>query len=147
MRPMPGPRQAKFIAKLMAFVWLFSLSVSVANACLVSALPDHSAGSPSQPSAPQLAGPATASSVAAVHDGDEPDGCAQACKSFCDSERITVAKTKSPSLPDLSDTASSVADARGLQMAAAAHAAASWRPAAAPPRKLALAIQYLRLTL
>jgi hypothetical protein len=144
---MPCPRQAKFIGKLMAFIWLFSLAVSVANACVVPALPDHAAGSPSQQWAPQVAGQAPASGVAAVHDSQERDSCAQACKSFCDSERTTVAKTKSPSIPDLSDTASSVGDARGSQMAAAAHAAATWQLAAAPPRKLTLAIQYLRLTL
>lgn len=125
---MPCTRQAKFIAKLMAFIWLFSLAVSVAHACVVSA-------------------PAPASSVAAAHGGQGLDNCAPACKSFCDSERTTVAKSQGAKALDLSDTTSSLGATRGWQIDAAAHTDAAWQHAAAPPRQGTLAIQFLRLTL
>ena len=125
---MPRTRQAKFIAKLMAFIWLFGIALSVAHACVAAA-------------------PVPASSITAAYDSQEADSCAQACKSLCDGERTTVAKTQSAKTLDLSDTAPWVGATRGWQIDAAAHADAAWQLAAAPPRQLALAIQDLRLTL
>lgn len=128
MRPTPCARQTKFIAKLMALIWLCGIALSVAHACVVAT-------------------PAPASSITAAHDSQEPDPCEQACKSLCDSERNTVAKTQGAKSVDLSDTAPWVGATRGWQIDAAAHAGTTWQRAAAPPRKLTLAIQYLRLTL
>jgi hypothetical protein len=125
---MPGTRQAKFIAKLMAVIWLFGIALGVAHACVVAT-------------------PAPASSISATYDSQEPDSCAQACKRLCDRERTTVAKTQSAKTLDLSDSAPWVGATRGWQIDAAAHAGAAWQLAAAPPRQLALAIQTLRLTL
>jgi hypothetical protein len=133
---MPCKRNTRFIAKLMAFIWLFSLAVSAAHACFISS---------SLEGAIQV----QASSPAAAHDGQEPSACPQACKSFCDSERSTVTKTQSAKTVDLSDSALWLGSARAwrLQTVARADDAAAWQQAAAPPRQLALAIQYLRLTL
>lgn len=143
---MPRASHLKRFARLMSFIWLFSLAVSTANACILSAgraatsLAAHVAASPALP----------AHGATAAHDiGQEPGACPAACKSFCDSERSTVAKTKNAEAPDLSHAAPWLGAARGWRPYATARAdeQAAWRLAAAPPRQLAPAIQYLRLTL
>lgn len=136
---MPGTRQAKSIATLMAFIWLFVLAVGAANACVLSARgavaswPDRAAVS--------------LSSLQAAPDSQEPGACAPACKSFCDSERSPVGT--SAKTPDSPDNAPGLGAARLGRIHAAARGdeAAARQLAAAPPPRRAPAIQYLRLTL
>ncbi len=143
---MPRTSHLKRFARLMSFIWLFSLAVSTANACILSASRAATSLAAHVAASPALAAPG----AIAAHDiGQEPGACPAACKSFCDSERSTVAKTKNAEAPDLSDMAPCPVATRAwrLRVAPCADEEAAWWLAAAPPRQLAPAIQYLRLTL
>lgn len=144
-------RRTKSIAKAMLFVWLFSLAVGVANACVLSESRtdarwhDRAAGSQPLHGAEHAPVVAPAAGPAAAHSADEPDSGQQACKSFCDSEQSAVTKTRTADLTD----APPLAVATGaLWLRVTARTDATWRiDAAAPPPQLAVAIRFLRLTL
>lgn len=121
--------RTRFIARVMLFVWLFSLAVGVANACVVQ----------------QGRFEAPMPGMAGVHDSRAPDASQQACKSFCDAEQSAVAKTK---LPVLWEAPPMVVSTHAWRAFDVASVQSTWRiAAAAPPPGLPVAIRFLRLTL
>jgi hypothetical protein len=149
MRTLPGIRHAKFIARVMALVWLFSLAVSVANACVLSvsrsSAPLHDRAGWSASSAKHAVADALVAGMAgqAANESQGPDAGQQACKSFCDAERSTIAKAKALDLSDALLPLGAAAVWRRLD----ASRADAWHIAAAPPPGLPLALLLLRLTL
>ena len=150
MRLLPCVSQAKAIAKVMTIVWLFSLAVSVANACVLwenrtdAGLRDRSGGSQSLHGAKHTVVGEQVAGVAAAHETEVPNSGQQACKSFCDAEQSTVAKAKTP---DPSDAPPLLVATGTSWTKSAARAEGAWQVAAAPPPRIAAAILFLRLTL
>ena len=127
-------RRAKFVAKLMAFIWLFGFAVALANACVVN----HAHAAPL--SAQHGCGHAAPSA-----DGDDPDACQPACKGLCESSQNGLAKSNSV---DVSSAAHLVTLPGSLGVHPAAGAAQPWRAIAqAPPPRSTVAILFLRLTI
>ena len=129
------PRRTKFVAKLMAFVWLFGLAVAFANACATRDVP---VAAPSV----QHHGCADATPSDAVGD---TDACQPACKGLCVSGQNAVAKTKSV---DASNAAQLVA-MPGVPCVRPAACAEHpwWAIAPLPPPGPPVAILFLRLTI
>ena len=128
------PRRTKFIAKVMAFVWLFGFAIALANACAVNHTPGAAAG-------PQHQGWAHP----AVDDPDASHACQPPCKGLCEAEQHAVAKTKGV---DVSAGVQLIA----MPGAPCAHPVASsglrWCAIAPlPPPGPPLAILFLRLTI
>ncbi len=152
MRPLPRPRQARFVARLMALFWLFSLAAGVANACVLATgrLGAHLQSTAAGSSLPTVALHRVAqehrAAEAAPHD-PQPDTATRVCKQFCDSAQATVAETKTVKAPDVGHAAAWTAPAAAWRPAVAMPRVAASPVGAAPPRRLAVAIQFLRLTL
>lgn len=143
--------RTRFIAKVMLFVWLFSLAVGVANACVLqqgrfdTPMQDRRAELQSPQSADQAVVAVPMPGMAGAHDPRAPDASQQACKSFCDSEQSAVAKTKPPVLWDAPPM---VVFTHAWRTFDVASVQSTWRiAAAAPPPGLPVAIRFLRLTL
>jgi hypothetical protein len=129
------PRRTKFIAKLMAFVWLFGFAVALANACAVH----HASAAASSAQHPGCA------HAAPVDDVDDADACQPACKGLCKSGQNAVAKTKSV---DVSSAAQLVAMPGTSCIHPATAAAQPWCAIATlPPPSPPVAILFLRLTI
>jgi hypothetical protein len=127
-------RRARFVAKLMAFLWLFGFAVAVANACVVNHV--HAA--------PASAHPACVEAAPAV-EGDPPVACQPACKGLCESDQNAVAKNHGA---DVVSAAPLVALPGASCVHAAAGAAQPWRAIAQPPPPgSSVAIRFLRLTI
>lgn len=143
--------RTKFIAKVMLLVWLFSVAVGVANACVLqqgrsdAPMQDRRGELQSPQSADQAVVPAPMAGMSGAHDPRAPDASRQACKSFCDSEQSVVAKTK-PLV--LLDAPLMVASTHAWQAIDVSSIDTTWCiTAAAPPPGLPVAIRFLRLTL
>lgn len=143
--------RTKFIAKVMLFVWLFSLAVGVVNACVMqqgrsdAPLQDRRAEWQSPHSGDEAVAAAPMAGMSATHDPRTPGASQKACKTFCDAEQNVVAKTK-PLI--VLDAPPMVASARAWHALDVATVATPWRhAAAAPPPGLPVVIRFLRLTL
>jgi hypothetical protein len=88
MKPFLNVRRTRYAAIAMLFVWLMTLGIGVANACLISAEHEHHG---------MAASSASAQAPAEEHD-QSPDG--SLCLSFCAAAQSTLVKVK-PQTVDL----------------------------------------------
>ena len=143
--------RTRFIAKGMLFVWLFSLAVGVANACVVqqgrsdAPTQDHRAALLALASADHAVAAVPMPGMAGARDPHAPNASQQACKSFCDIEQSAVVKTRTLVLLDAPPLIVSTHSWQALDVA---RVDVHWRLAvAAPPPGPPVAIRFLRLLL
>ena len=127
--------RTKFIARLMAFVWLFGFAVAFANACSLHHAPA---------AAPSMLHDDCAH-AAGLDGAEDTDACQPACKGLCENGQNAVAKTKSV---DVSSAAQLVAMPGASSVHPASGAAQPWCAIAPlPPPGPPVAILFLRLTI
>jgi hypothetical protein len=135
MTPTMRQRRTKFIAKAMAFVWLFGFAIALANACAVN----HTPGAAAAPQHQAWAHHAT------VDDPDASQACQPPCKGLCEAEQHAVAKTKGV---DGCAGAQLAEMPGGSCMQPVACSGLPWRALAPPPPPgPPVAILFLRLTI
>ena len=137
------PHRTRGIARVMVLVWMFALTTSLANACVLSgAVHSVSLG---QVHAVEHA--ADGGIVGTGSDQDhEPGPAKAACQEFCDLEQVTVFKSQAPSGLDAGAAPLLQADLWPAPFARAAprvSLAAYREPPPGPP----VAIRFLRLTI